>query len=667
MTNRYTNLFEPFRIGECEIKNRFTMAPMGTLGMCNLDGTLNQNGIDYYVTRAKGGVGLIVTGLCFVENEIEKRHMPLFPCATINPGNFIRTSSQLTERIHSYNAKIFLQLTAGFGRVAFPGILATNPVAPSAVENKWNPRVMCRELTTSEVERIVKRFADSAFLAKYSGFDGIEVHAVHEGYLLDQFALAVFNRRTDVYGGDLSARLRFASEIVAAIKGACGTDFPVSIRFSVKSYIKGINQGGLPGEEFVELGRDLEEGLEVAKILETAGYDAFSIDAGSYDSWYWAHPPMYFKDGLYLHLSEAVKKVVRVPVLVSGRMDNPDLASRSIAQGKTDALALGRALLADPDLPNKIKRDNAQSIRPCLSCHDGCMGRLEKGIAISCAVNPSVGREISYVVQPAPKMKKVVVVGGGPGGMEAAYVCSLRGHQVTLIEKSDKLGGNLIPGSVPHFKRYSGALIRWFENELYRLKVDIYLNTLATEDMIVHHKPDVLIIATGSQPRTMSIAGAKDNIVFNASQVLLDESKAGQRVLVVGAGLVGCETALWLAVNGKQVTIVESAPYILGSPHPIPAMNHTMLKDLLAYNNVDIITGATLNSVANSTAIIGTKDGTIYIDVDTIVLSIGYLPNNQLYQRLEGKFDQVYVIGDARKVDNIMNAIWDGYEIARSI
>jgi 2-enoate reductase len=288
MKEKYYNLFDPIKIGKLEIKNRFVMAPMGPGGLCDSDGTYNERGVEYYVERAKGGTGLIMTGVTMVENDIEKCALPSMPCPTLNPLNFVTTGKKMTERIHAYGAKIFLQLSAGFGRVSIPSIVGNTAVAPSPIPHRWLNGVTCRELTIEEIKTYVRKFAESAVIAKKAGFDGIEIHAVHEGYLLDQFAISFFNNRTDEYGGSLENRLRFAVEIVQAIKEACGQDFPVSLRYSIKSFIKDWKQGGLPGEEFEEKGRDIEEGIEAAKMLEAAGYDAFNGDVGSYDSWYWA-------------------------------------------------------------------------------------------------------------------------------------------------------------------------------------------------------------------------------------------------------------------------------------------------------------------------------------------------------------------------------------------
>ncbi|WP_330666263.1 FAD-dependent oxidoreductase [Romboutsia lituseburensis] len=459
LDQKHKILFDPIKIGKLEIKNRFVLAPMGPAGLCNADGSFNERGEEFYVERARGGTGLIMTGVTMVENNIEKCALPSMPCPTLNPLNFTTREKSITERVHAYGAKIFLQLSAGFGRVSIPSMVGEVAIAPSEIPHRFLKGVTCRELTTDEVRQYVKKFGDSAEIAKKSGFDGIEIHAVHEGYLLDQFAIAMFNNRTDEYGGSLKNRLRFACEIVQEIKKRCGEDYPVSLRYSIKSFIKDWCKGGLPGEEFKEMGRDIDEGIEAAKILVEAGYDALNGDVGSYDSWYWSHPPMYQEKGLYLPYNEILKKAVDVPIITAGRMENPELAINAILSGKTDMIGLARPLLADSQIPNKILAGDYKSVRPCLSCQEGCMGRIQNYATLSCAVNPACCREKELEIKKADEKKRVLIIGGGVAGCEAARVSALRGHDVVLIEKSDRLGGNLIAGGRPDFKEDDTALV----------------------------------------------------------------------------------------------------------------------------------------------------------------------------------------------------------------
>ena len=355
---KYQTLFTPIQIGKLTLKNRFAMAPMEPLGLGDSEGGWNQRGIDYYTRRAQGGTGLIITGVTFSDCEVETQSMPNCPNSTYNPVHFVRTSREMTERVHAYGAKIFLQMSGGFGRVTIPTNLGEfPPVAPSPIPHRWLDKT-CRELTRDEIHKIIESFGKGAFNAKRAGFDGVEIHAVHEGYLIDQFAIAFFNHRTDEYGGSLENRLRFAKEIREEIAKTCGWDFPVAVRFSPKSMLKDWRKGALPNEEFEEKGRDLEEGLQTAKLLEAYGYDALDVDVGCYDAWWWNHPPMYMEKGPYRKYAKLVKEIVKVPVFMAGRMDTPEMAESCVKDGTCDVISLGRPLLADPDYVKKQRANH---------------------------------------------------------------------------------------------------------------------------------------------------------------------------------------------------------------------------------------------------------------------------------------------------------------------
>ena len=571
---KYKNLFTPVKIGSVTLKNRFALAPMGPLGLADAEGGFNQRGIDYYTERAKGGTGLIITGVTFSDCEVETQSMPNCPNSTYNPVHFIRTSKEMTERVHAYGSKIFLMMSAGFGRVTIPTNLGEfPPVAPSAIPHRWLDKI-CRPLTTEEIHSIVKSFGDGAYHAKRGGFDGVEIHAVHEGYLLDQFAISMFNQRTDEYGGSLDNRLRFAREVVEEIKSRCGQDFPVVLRFSLKSMIKDWREGALPGEIFEEKGRDIEEGLETAKLLVQYGYDALDTDVGTYDAWWWNHPPMYQKKGLFRPYCKMVKEAVDVPVLCAGRMDNPEMASEAVEAGECDIVSLGRPLLADPDYVNKLRAGKWEQIRPCISCQEGCMGRVQEFSMINCAVNPQAARERVTAYEPILKSRRVMVVGGGAAGCEAARVLAVRGHKPELFEKGDRLGGNLIPGGAPDFKEDDLALAHWYEVQLQNLKVPVHFHTCVDRDMVLAGNYDAVIIAAGSRPKVFSLGD--DERVYPAAQVLTGEKDCGDTTVVVGGGLVGCETALWLAEQGKNVTIVEALDRLMAVNGPLCHANKDM-------------------------------------------------------------------------------------------
>lgn len=665
MTNKYQTLFTPIKIGSCEIKNRFAMAPMGPLGLADAEGGFNQRGIDYYTRRAQGGTGLIITGVTFVDNEVEEHGMPNCPCPTHNPVQFVRTGREMTERVHAYGAKIFLQMSGGFGRVTIPTNLGEfPPVAPSPIQHRWLDKT-CRELTKEEIHQIVEKMGEGAFNAKRAGFDGVQIHAVHEGYLIDQFAIALFNQRTDEYGGSLENRLRFAREIVEEIKRRCGDDFPVALRYSPKSFIKDFRDGALPGEEFEEKGRDLDEGIEAAKLLEEYGYDALDTDVGSYDSWWWSHPPMYQAKGLYRPYAKLMKETVGVPVICAGRMDDPDMALEAVENGTTDIISLGRPLLADPDYVNKLRAGIVKSIRPCISCHEGCMGRIQEYSMLNCAVNPQACRERATALTPVLKPKKVLIVGGGVAGCEAARVLALRGHKPELFEAGNRLGGNLIPGGAPDFKEDDIALANWFSFTLEELGVPIHLNTKLDKEAILAAEADVVILATGSRPKRFSLGD--DDHVYAAEEVLLGKADAGDAVVIIGGGLVGCETALWLSGKGKKVTIVEALDRILAKNGPLCHANSEMLERLIPFNGIEVLASSTAKAYDGKMLTVNTSDGEKCIPCDSVIQAVGYSENNDLYQVLQFEIPQIYALGDAKNVANIMYGIWDAFEVANHI
>lgn len=663
-------LFEPTSIGRLRLKNRFAMAPMGPLGFADSDGGWNARGIEYYVARARGGVGLIHTGVTFVENPAEFVPQPNCASSVLNPGHFVRTSREMTERVHAYDAAIMLQMSAGFGRVIMPNFLPAGqlPVAPSAIPHRWTD-MTCREMTVEEIHQTVENFGKGALNAQKAGFDGVQIHAVHEGYLLDQFAISMFNHRTDSYGGSLENRLRFAREILEEIKTRCGADFPVTLRFSPKSMIKDWRTGAMPGEEFVEMGRDMPEGMEAARLLTDWGYDALDLDVGSYDSWYWSHPPMYQAKGLYMPYAKPVKEALPdVPLILAGRMDDPDRATRAVTEGFADIISLGRPLLADADYVNKLRAGQVADIRPCISCQEGCMGRIQKFTAINCAVNPEAGRESDDRIRPTRRPKKVLIIGGGMAGLEAARVLALRGHRPELHEASDRLGGVVIAGGQPSFKDDDLALIEWYEKQLADLDVPVHLGSRVTEQTITDSGAEHVLLATGSHARTLDLGEALP--VLEAIDVLLDASRlVGKRVAIVGGGLTGCELALHLKELDPttQVTIVEAGADLLSVSGPTCHANHDMLHDLVPFRGVDVVTGALASTTSPEGLVVSVDGVERTVPADAVVTAIGYRSNTDLHDVLRRVPVPSHVLGDARSVSNIMYAIWDAFEVATSI
>lgn len=636
------------------------MAPMA-MGQLDDHWAYKQESIDHFTERARGGTGLIITGANFIENRIEKHRKASFPCPLEDPQSYMTQLKKMSDNIHAYNSKLFVQLTAGLGRSAIPAMILDNTfVAPSVTTNRWDPSIQHRALTTEEIYELIKDFATCAMLAKMGGADGIEVHAVHEGYLLDNFTMEYFNQREDEFGGDLMGRLRFPLAILQAVKQACGKDFPVILRFSLKSFIRAERHGILPGESYPELGRDIEEGLQFAKILTEAGYDALNVDAGSYDAWYWAHPPFFQDRGLYLPFAEKVKKVVKVPVLTAGRMGYPQLAAEALQEGKCDMVVLGRPLLADPEFVNKMRQGNIQDIRPCLSCHDGCFNRAHSMRLMSCAVNPQCNREKEAAFCKAEHTKSCLVIGGGPAGMEAARVLALRGHTVTLVEKEKQLGGMYRWASVPEFEDDGKLLISWYEHQMERLKVQVELNSdVQAQDPRIE-AADVVICATGSHAFLPPIKGIEYGVT--AVDVLKGAVTAKKEATIIGGGLVGCELAIWLSRHGKSVRIIEMADTLMSTGAPAD-MNKQTILELLEHHQVEIRLQTKLQEIREHEIVVETQGAIQELASDCTILALGYRSNRSLYDQILLKAKDIYNIGDSSHPKDIMEGIWDAYEL----
>ena len=654
----YGHLGKPLQIGRLTIKNRFCMAPIGG-GQHHLPGGgLKDETIQYLVERAKGGFGLIFTGAIAADGTVDP-YTGVGPTILQNPDAFKMTATELNERAGAYGTKIFAQITMGLGR-NYP-----NLPAPSSVHVFRHPGEVSPELTRDQIKFKIESVVKASKIAKDSGFSGVEVHSIHWGYLLDQFALSMMNHRTDEYGGSLENRLRAAKEILEGIKQECGSDFPVSMRLGLKTFVKGFEQASLTGEE--EIGRTLEEGIEIAKLLESYGYDCLNVDTGIYDSFYYACPPMYMPKGYLVELAAKAKEAVNIPILAGGRMNEADIAERAIRDGKIDAVVLGRAALADPEYPNKVLTGHTEKIRPCIACNQGCITRLQQGKQPTCAVNPAAMREVRYALRPCVQPKKVVVVGGGVAGMEAARTAAMRGHKVSLYEKNESLGGNLIPGGSHSFKKEVRELNAWYQNELKVLPVEIHTGEAVTADQLRNMDADVIIVAAGSAPVMPKVPGIDDKKVIGCMEAFAHPEKVGQKVMVIGGGLVGCEMALEYAQDGKEVTVVEALPKILSAGIPSPIPNGQMIPDLFEHHHVSVLENHRLSAVEDGRVILESDGQKKAFDADSVVIAVGFRPVPSMAQELQGCGAAVYEIGDGQKVSTILHAVWDGYEVGNNI
>ncbi|MEE3361950.1 MAG: FAD-dependent oxidoreductase [Anaerovoracaceae bacterium] len=684
MDKKLEPLFTPWKIGNVEIKNRIVLTSMGGT---DLFGWLEINHFDKVGARfimevAKNNAGLVLPGCQPVLN-------PMFGQWLYTNKKMYRDLAKWIPELHKTGAKLFVQLTAGFGRsftiskmmedlytdpvkrrlskpiMDFDKITATASPSP----NRWSDKVPSRALTEKEIMEYVDAFGKTALLLREAGVDGVEVHAVHEGYLLDQFTLPYVNRRTDDYGGSFENRYRFAVQIVKSIKNACGDDFPVSLRYSVVSKTKGFRQGALPGEDYVEVGRDMEESEKAAKYLQDAGYDMLNCDNGTYDAWYWAHPPIYMPENCNLEDVAHIRKFVDIPVVCAGRMD-PFVAAEAVEKGDIDGAGFARNFLADQEWVTKLIEDRPEDIRPCILCHNGCFNMAHyKGVpndqALSdslgmarCAVNAETMQWDRHYIRPAKHPKKVVIIGGGIGGMEAARVLKLRGHEPVIYEKESELGGTFIAASAESYKGRLRDLLEWYRRETEKAGIEVHLNTeIKSAD---EFRGKDVIIATGAAPRVLRNVPGFDKTVEACDY--LRGQEVGQRVAVIGGGLTGCEIAYELALKGKEPVIVEMKDDLI-SQTGVCLANSSYLREWFELHETEVYLETKLKEVRDGSIVCVDKDGKEFeIECDSVISSAGYLP-----APLAKGGTRAQYVGDCKSVGNLRSVIWSAYEAAMRV
>ena len=688
MNEKYSALFTPWKIGNVEIKNRIVQPSMGGTSLfgwlepCHFD----KEAAYHILNRAQNNVGLVLPGMQCVRDTMGGRWL-------YQNKKMFKDLAEWLPEFHKTGSKLFVQLSAGMGRsMAINEIMVKMlqnkafgavgkpflnvdyiTASASATPNRWYPECKSRPLTVEEIHEMVDAFAKTAKLLQDAGVDGVEIHAVHEGYLLDQFTIANMNYRTDEYGGSFENRYRFAVEIVQAIKAVCGKDFPVALRYSVVSKTKGFGQGAVPGEEFVEFGRDMAESEKAIKYLEDAGYDMFDCDNGTYDAWYWAHPPVYMPENCNLSEVEHIKNFTSKPVVCAGKMD-PVKAAEEIAAGRLDAVGIARQNLVDPEWVNKILEDRVEDIKPCINCHNACfsfnkskstpnMQPMDDSLHLArCALTPSTMQHNKYKIVPTRHPKKVAIIGGGIGGMECALVLKQRGHTPVIFEKTGELGGLFLTASAMSFKENDKELIEWYKKEVAKQGIDIRFNTEVT-DLGTMRGFDEIIVATGSVPRTMPmIPGFEKTMSF--TELLKEKKEVGDKVLFIGGGQSSCEAAYDLVLQGKHPIIVEYANDLVAAQATCLA-NTSFLRDAMEYHKVPTYLESTVTEITDTGCTVkNVKTGeSTFVACDNVVNGVGFIPTP-----VGGKDNkQVHRVGDCVAIGNLRTVIWRAWDVCMKI
>ena len=632
-------LFDKTQLGTMKLKNRIFMSPMGTTG--EADGAYCIDGINYFMERAKGGAGLIITGANVVSTKYEPR-----PCTELSNFHHVERLNMLIERCHNYGAKVCVQLSPGLGRQQFTDPF-TPPYSAGSVGAFWFPDLICKPFAKEDIQYLVEKVGYSASLAISAGADAVELHA-YGGYLLDQFQSKQWNNRTDEYGGSLENRMRFTLECIQAIQQNVPKGFPILVKFTPDQRVKGF--------------RTLDEGIEMAKILENAGVTALHVDTGCYEEWYQAITTVYSKPGHKLDVQRAIKEVVHVPVLGDGKLFNPELAKKVVEDGTLDYIGMGHEMLADPYWPTKVKEGRYDDIRPCVGCNE-CLLSGFSGKHYYCAVNPTCYAEKEYALpKPDGSKKSILVIGGGPGGMSAAIAARQRGWDVELWEKTDRLGGTLWPAGGPDFKADIIKLIEYMKGQCEKLGVKICYNKEATAENVVGGHYDKVILAAGASPAKPPIPGIENAVVV--SDYLTHKFTPGKKVVIIGGGLAGTEAACDIAPHADEVTIVEMLPDILyTAAHCLNNDQH--LRRMVADRGVKVAAGAKVTAITPD-SVTYEKDGeTITLACDTVLNAAGFKANNQLEDLLEENYDNVTVVGDAIAPRKILTAVHEGYHAIR--
>ena len=645
----YPHLFQSFQLGNVTLKNRLVMSPM-TMNYATEDGHATDKLIGHYLERAKGGVGLIMVEGTYFTPEGKGYRRQLGLCSP----EHARALEKMTQAVHALGngTKIFIQLHHAGARTSAK-ITGLQPVAPSAV-SAYPGGEIPHALTVSEIEDLIRSHIQTAVWAKETGFDGIDLHCAH-GYLVPGFLSPLSNRRNDAYGGDLAGRTRFLLEIIAGIKERLGTAYPLTIKIS--------------GDEFMQGGLGVDEMIRVAQIAQQAGIDGITVSAGSVGgkklgSLEQAHQilrtmPMMTAPACLVPLAEKFKENLEIPVITVGRINHPSLAEDILAQGRADLVAMGRPLLADPYLPQKAMDGREADIRLCIACNEGCYKRIFQQLDIRCAINPLTGREKDTAPSQAPAPKAVVIVGGGPAGLEAAYSAWQNGHKVTLIEESQRLGGQLnLAASAPGRSEIEN-LKQFLIKRLAATGVTVITGKKATGELIRQYQPDIVICAMGARPRTLDIPGLQTCSNMTAWEAIGGTTQPVSPCLVVGGGLVGCEAADYLSEHGQQVVVVEILPAIASDGDADTQAFYDMK---FTKNEVMVYTATRIERIDRHTAILERDGETITVPIESVVLAVGAEPIDSLSEELAAAGISCVKIGDCVTPRRILDAVHEGFQ-----